>query len=252
MTFAFLTLKKHKKKTNELKKSKELSDNLLRILCHDINNPLAIIKYSSEQLQNHQKETHSRNTLRIKKASDDIQRITQTVASWMTYNDNKITLQQQQVSVDEIIEHLELTFEEKLNDKQIKLNFLVNDPQLILLGDKSALFYQVFNNLVSNAIKFSFENSVINMTFSAEQEFICVKIRDFGIGIKQEMLHKIFSPFEITTSVGTKNELGIGFGLPIVANVIEKMKGKITVENASSTNPLEKGTLVSLLLPRFI
>ncbi len=187
---------------------------------------------------------------KIQRAGNDIQKITDSVNSWIAHKDGKVKLKQQKISVQDIIEHLEFAFEDKLMEKEIKMHYTADNFDHQILGDRTAVFYQVFNNLVSNAIKFSFENSKIELAFKAENNFVHITVRDYGTGIDERIIDKVFSAYDFTTSRGTKNEKGTGFGLPIVATVIEKMDGKITIENLGNISPGERGTRVTVSLPQ--
>ena len=68
-------------------------------------------------------------------------------------------------------------------------------------------------------------------------------MRDYGVGMDTELMSKVFSPHMATTKVGTQNEKGTGFGLPIVKTIIEKLDGNISIENmAKVTDGKEQGT----------
>lgn len=250
--FTITAIKVNNEKNNELKKSKDLTENLLRILCHDINNPLTIVRISSKHLDNVDPELSLRSANRIRRASEDIQRITESVSSWMAHKDGKIALHKQKIDIQDAIDHIHFSFEDKLKDKDITINFKVSDINLQIIGDRTAIFYQIFNNVISNAIKFSFEKSIIDISIFQSNKFILFKVRDYGVGIKAEMINKIFSPYDRTTSRGTRNEIGTGFGLPIVAAVAERMNGKIVIENMNLKDGNDRGTEVTIFLPGLI
>lgn len=248
--FTIMAIRINNERNEELKNSRELTENLLRILCHDINNPLSIIKVSSKFLDPEILKNHPRHAERIKRASDDIQQLTESVGSWIAHRDGKIELVAGKIYVKEIIDHLRFSFEDRLKEKQITLNFNLPNQDYAILGDRTAVFYQIFNNIVSNAIKFSFDKSTIHIDFSEEDNFIVSKITDEGVGIKVNIIDKVFSPYNHTTSKGTRDERGTGFGLPIVATVVERMNGKISIANRGTLNAGDKGTLVTIHLPR--
>lgn len=248
--FTIVAIRVHTAKNKELYKSRELTENLLRILCHDISTPLTIIKNSSNHLTIAEIENNPNHVERIKKACEDMISLTGSLGSWMAYKDEKICFNPKRVAIEEIILHLEFSFEDKLKAKNIVMNFDYPESELAFLGDKMAITYQIFNNIISNAIKFSYENSQIDISFGIEGHFVVSKIRDHGVGINEKIIAKVFSPYERTTSTGTKNERGTGFGMPIVATVVGKMNGKISVENISTHNPNERGTLITVKLPK--
>ncbi|MBC7537955.1 MAG: HAMP domain-containing histidine kinase [Bacteriovorax sp.] len=248
--FTVTAIRINNERNEELNKSKELTENLLRILCHDISNPLTIIRASSKHLNIEDKPQNPRSADRIRRASEDIYRITESVGSWIAHKDGKILLQVQKIKINDLIDHILFSFEDSLTNKELKINFNVENYNQEILGDRTAIFYQIINNIISNAIKFSYANSTIDISFFSQEHFLVILIRDYGVGIKEEMIEKVFSPYDITTSKGTRNERGTGFGLPIVATVTDRLNGKISIENMTNLTNGERGTCVKLLLPK--
>lgn len=245
--FTITAIKLNLRKNAELNKSKDLTENLVRVLVHDIKNPLSIIQVASKNLDP-VKTNSPLYAEKIIRAGDDIQKITASVNSWMSHKDGKMKLQNQLISIKDIIDHLEFSFEDKLIQKNLSMKLAMNCENHCIWGDKTAVFYQVFNNLISNAIKFSYEGSQIDVLFSADQENVYVSIRDYGVGIDENVIEKVFSPYAVTSSPGTNNEKGTGWGLPIVSTVVEKMEGKIKIINMKNSG--EQGTRVNLSFPR--
>jgi signal transduction histidine kinase len=248
--FTVMAIRLNNEKNRELNNARELTDNLLRILCHDINNPLSIIKSSSKYIDPESIKNNPQHAERIKRAATEIQELTRSVGSWMAYRDGKINLSKTKISVEEILDHIHFSFEDKFNEKKISLKCQKPSENFYIIGDKTAVFYQIFSNVISNAIKYSFDNSEIEISFKDGGNFVIINVTDNGVGIKPELLERVFSPYAITSSRGTKDERGTGFGLPIVATVIEKMNGKISIANRSCLHPEQKGTVVTMILPK--
>jgi len=236
------------RKNNELARSKELSEYLLRILAHDISNPLTVIRYYSDQLDKDTNLITPQIAERIKQSSEDIERITDSVTMWIAHRDGKLELNLTSLDPQKLVTHLKNTFEQKLKQKNIELVCNVKDSYKFV-GDRNAVYYQVFNNIISNAIKFSDENSKIFLDIEKNGENLDFKVRDFGIGIDENIINNIFSTEVNTNRKGTKNESGTGFGLPIVGLIILKIGGNIKVKNMKSVSPNEQGTLIIISLP---
>lgn len=150
----------YKRKNSELHRSKELSEYLLRILAHDVSNPLTVIRYYSDQLSQNHLSITPQIAERLKQSSEDIERITESVTMWIAHRDGKIDLQLTKLDPVQLVTHLQNTFEQKLKQKNLELICQIEDKSHFI-GDRNAVYYQVFNNLLSNAIKFSNENSKI-------------------------------------------------------------------------------------------
>jgi two-component system NtrC family sensor kinase len=111
------------------------------------------------------------------------------------------------------------------------------------MGNQNEL-EQVITNIILNArdaIKQAKSGGEIHIGLEKEKEWIKVNIRDEGIGIRKEIIHKIFDPFFTTKDVGK----GVGLGLSICQSIVEKHKGKITVDSEPG-----RGTEFSIWLPR--
>ncbi|WPU66539.1 sensor histidine kinase [Peredibacter starrii] len=246
--YTVMAFKINLKKKQELNHSKDLTENLVRILCHDIKNPLSVIQISSNYLNRPQENT-AKWVERIVIASNDIRQIADSVTLWISHRDGKVTMLQEPISIKDMIEHLDMAFEDKLREKNILLRLNMLCQNHCILGDKSAVYYQVLNNLVSNAIKFSYENSTIDVNFKATESHVMIEVRDYGTGIHEELIEKVFSPFSVVSCPGTHNERGTGFGLSIVATIIEKLEGRIMIENMKKI-PHQKGTRVEVTFPK--
>lgn len=123
-----------------------------------------------------------------------------------------------------------------------KTNFSKNVPEIYVDADK---FQQVMTNLIENASKYSPENSTVEIKtdFSKENDYISIKIKDEGIGIKPEDFEKIFTKFSRLDNPLTRKIQGSGLGLYITKTLVNKMGGKINVESS------EKGSVFEVLLP---
>ena len=113
---------------------------------------------------------------------------------------------------------------------------------------KTSLLNDVLANIVSNSLKFSFPNSVIHIKVRARLEHIEVIVLDNGIGMSDVIIDKVFEPYTPTSRLGTQNEKGTGFGMPLAKSVMDEIGGSIGIE--SSDNPDNSGTTVTLRMKR--
>jgi signal transduction histidine kinase len=99
-------------------------------------------------------------------------------------------------------------------------------------------------NILVNAIKFSYRNSVIKVYVERFNDFVNINIVDKGIGMSEQKQKEIFSKEVISSEYGTESERGTGLGLVISKELIEKQKGKISVESIEG-----KGSNFTICLP---
>ena len=116
-----------------------------------------------------------------------------------------------------------------------------------MLGNKDALI-QVFINLTDNAIKYSKENSKIEIELKERLEqninYCEIHFRDFGEGISEEHLSRLTERFYRVDKNRSRNQGGTGLGLSIVKHITNKHNGKMKIESQ-----IDKGSTFSVALP---
>jgi signal transduction histidine kinase len=128
-------------------------------------------------------------------------------------------------------------------EKGIRVNLLISNDG-ILQTDARRL-KEVLNNLISNALKYSYPDTTIEVSMVLESSQCILSVKDQGVGIKEDEIDKLFIPFAQLTNLPTGNEKSTGLGLSIVKNLVELLGGVITVESIANG-----GTTFTLKLPR--
>ena len=103
----------------------------------------------------------------------------------------------------------------KFIDKNIEFILDIEDNTQII-AENTSLVNSVLNNLLTNAIKFSYPNSKIIITSESKKKNIQVCVQDFGIGMPSVLLNNIFDVSKSTSRLGTNGENGTGFGMPLI------------------------------------
>jgi len=122
-------------------------------------------------------------------------------------------------------------YSERALAKNIHISYVFPESEIIVMTDSSA-FHEVLDNLVSNAIKFSFPASQVLLEVVLTQNNsvrICVK--DSGPGLTKEDQSKLFGKFMRLSAQPTGGEHSTGLGLSIVKKLVEAMNGKIWCES---------------------
>jgi signal transduction histidine kinase len=133
------------------------------------------------------------------------------------------------------------SFQTEDNVRKCHVQFHSQDGCQKLVIDKKLLWH-IFMNLVSNAIKYSYDNGTIDVELSCNLNQLLLSVTDHGIGIPDEYLNDLFLPFLRAENVG--NIKGLGMGLYIVKQSVEAHGGKVTVESE-----VNAGTKFTVLLP---
>ena len=148
---------------------------------------------------------------------------------------NKLELVEEAFNFERMVENVCNVVAVKVEEKKIGL-FVSMDSnmQYDLIGDELRLA-QVITNLLSNAIKFTPEKGSIHLDIKQDNEgdssTVHVEVRDTGIGITQEQISKLFSPFEQAENNISRRFGGTGLGLAISKSIVELMGGSIGVDS---------------------
>jgi signal transduction histidine kinase len=110
--------------------------------------------------------------------------------------------------------------------KNIKIEIDM-DSQLTSIRADEDKFIQIMYNLVDNAIKFSYENSLVKIGARKKGDLVEITVKDSGIGIKTEDQKKLFKPFSQVDSFSFKISQGTGLGLALVKQIVHLHDGYI-------------------------
>ena len=230
-----------------LGKEKELSEMQSRFISttsHEFKTPLAAIlssiellqRYSSKWDENKKKEHYNRIIESIEyltKLLDDILTISRTESG-------KINFKPESVDLFQLISECEKDNKSLFTDKhEFHLNYNADGKSFRL--DRKLMKF-IFNNLLSNAAKYSPTGGKIRMTINQDQKQLIIEISDEGIGIPPEEVDKIFISFYRSKNTGTIE--GTGLGLAIVKRAVDLHSGEITV-----ISELNKGTIFNVMIP---
>lgn len=128
--------------------------------------------------------------------------------------------------ISEQIIHILLTFEQKIEEKNIEIQNLENLQPTYIVADTD-MIYQVIYNIFDNAVKFTNEGGYINISMISTANDVEVHIKNSGIGIKSEELPKVFERFYKVDKSRSLDAKGAGLGLYIVKMMVEMHGGKI-------------------------
>jgi signal transduction histidine kinase len=105
------------------------------------------------------------------------------------------------------------------------------DESLNVMADPASLINSVINNLLTNALKFSYSGSSIDVSAEKHGDKVIMTVRDYGKGMPDIIAENIFNPVKPTSRHGTDGETGTGFGLPLVYKFVNVYGGTIRVES---------------------
>lgn len=206
---------------------------LLRIVAHDIKNPSNNIAGLANVLMEEGKEisTEEYNELleNIINCSSQIEGIIFNVLKSSSLESAKLEPVFKKVDVAKLIHDTIALNDNKAGQKSIKILFSEKD-KIFLTTDRTFL-QQVIDNLLSNAIKFSDAGKLIKIKLKQDKNFVYIRVKDEGPGIRPEEKEMLFNKFTKLSSKPTKGESSTGLGLSIVKKLVDTLGGMIWCES---------------------
>lgn len=205
--------------------------NFIGTVSHEFKTPIASIKMGVQLLENKQigilNEEQEELINGIKDDVDRLLRITGELISITQLESGTVKVVKTKVPILSIVDYAINANKVLAEQKKIRLKVSVQEGLGTVLADSEKTAW-VLTNLVSNAVRYSYENSSVNIEVSLKDSQVKFSVKDVGEGIQDEYLEKIFERyFRIP---GTKKE-GTGLGLSISKDYIEAQGGSIWVES---------------------
>lgn len=224
----------------EVQKNKEEQIEFFNNITHEIKTPLAILLTTLEDKNNDE-------NLRVKSSIERINSLINQMLNFQKFSlNNTSSLQVTKINLHDFISSIINDFKPLLEQKQLTIEVQNNYKKELFYYDEDYLNKILFN-LISNAIKYSFEDSKIIVSLeNNDKDNLLIKVKDFGIGIPKAAQKNILTKFFRAKNVMNNQFSGTGLGLMIVKNIVENSKGKITFKSSNN-----KGTIFKVFLPSF-
>ena len=223
------------KLTDDLEEEIDFKDNFISILAHDLRNPVGFIASYIRLIIDNFEEYSKAGTLRkkleyIRNVSSNAYGLLNNLIYWVRNKNGKIFVNPETLKINDVVSSVKDSLMSQSDAKQIVIepvirdvNFMFSDPVII---------ETVLRNLISNAIKYSSEKSVIKLTVEEKQDEVLFTVKDQGKGMEQDTLECILEHGASKSLRGTKGEKGTGMGLRLCRDLIHKLQGTIWGETA--------------------
>lgn len=235
------------KKNKELQKLHALKNDFIGMISHDLRTPLNAISLYSEflidEVSNILDDSQKEFLLNIKTSSSLMVNLVDELLSVSKIENSKAHLKLNYENLAEIINKTLILIRPTALKKDIIINtnYSTNLPKTMVDGQK---IQQVLNNVLSNAIKFSYNHKEVFINLFRKKENLVIEIEDQGQGISPEGMQKLFVPFGDIGTKPTQGESSTGLGLVIIKKIVEEHQGRVYVEST-----LGKGTKFTIILP---
>lgn len=234
------------KQNKELKATLNNRDKMYSVIAHDLRSPMASIR----MVLNLVVQSTSADSVgpelytlldQANRESEEVHDLLDNLLKWTKSQTGRLNVVLQDLDLNDIIPGVVEIFEMIAQTKHITLDLQKTEAPLKVHADNDML-KTVLRNFMSNAIKFSPENSTIQILMANEGDFARVSVKDQGVGIAADRLDTIFHKGE--TTYGTGGEEGSGLGLQLCQDFARKNGGDCYVESVEG-----QGSTFSFTVP---
>lgn len=214
---------------------------------HELRTPLASICGFIETLQTYAKDDPAATEQFLSIMAAQAKRMNHLINSLLSLS--KIELDQHILpktvcDLTQVVQNVALAMQPLMKEKNMIFDVVIDPDKACLIWGCSDQIFQIFQNLIENAIKYSNPDKTIHIHLDAQAEYWRVHIEDEGYGIAPEHLPRLTERFYRIDEARHRSEGGAGLGLSIVGTIIERHHGRLEI-----TSEKGKGSCFQVLLP---
>lgn len=231
-------------KNDELEKINKTKEKLFSIIAHDIKSPMIGLSSSLDLFNKNIISADEFKSLSVELANR-VNQLNSNIDNLLMWSQSQmlgIKTKPENINLKDSLLNTLGFLQQILEAKKIKIDIEI--PDFIMVNTDPNNLSLVFRNLIGNAIKYSYPESLIYISAKQINQQIEICIKDTGIGMSEETAANLFNPLKINSKYGTQNEKGTGLGLQLCKEFLEKNNGTI---KASST--IGKGSEFIFTLP---
>lgn len=243
------TIRTHLLDITERRRIDRLKDDFIATVSHELRTPLSITKEGISLILDGIVGSISEEQAKVLTTSkDNIDRLARIINELLDISKieaGKLILNKEKMDIVEVAKSVVESFTGMANTKKLELKFTSSEDSIALYADPDKIT-QIFVNLISNSIKFT-DTGYVEVSVKENVGEIECSVRDTGIGIADEDLHKLFGKFQQFGRTAGAGEKGTGLGLSIAKRIVDMHNGEIWAESE-----LGKGTKITFVLPKQI
>lgn len=215
---------------DEMRETDDMQKKFIANISHDFRSPLTSIKGYIEAMLDGTipPELYEKYLNILLFETERLNKLTGSLLTLNTWDAKGTKLDFSEFDIVGLTRNIVASFEGQCSKKKITLDMLFGSKSYMVNADQMKI-QQVLYNLIDNAIKFSHNNSSINISITDKNDKIFVSVKDYGIGIPKDNLGKIWERFYKTDLSRGKDKTGTGLGLSIVKEVITSHGENINV-----------------------
>lgn len=215
---------------------KKVRFQFISVLSHELKAPIAAVtnylKLMQKKMMGNDIEAYEKFIGRSINRMDGMQKLIYDLLDLTRIESGEKKRELSEINISEVAHGCIDHFKEMAEEKKVKVN--TNIPDNILMNADQMELEMIFNNLISNGIKYNKDNGVLNFTIKDNEQNIVVIAKDTGIGIAKEDLEKLFKEFSRIKNDKTADISGSGIGLSTVKKIINLYNGDTKVESVDN------------------
>lgn len=235
-------LSRQNERLEELNREK---DSLVGIVAHDLKAPLTKVQSLAKMLEMIGGLSAQQQDIvqKIEKVTHDGARLIQDLLDITQAETDNRTIQATEFDLNELVQQLIAGHQGHADRKKITLQYTPLQSGIQMVSEESFVT-RIFDNILSNALKYSPDGKKVEVTTTLSEGMACVMVKDNGPGISEEDQAKMFRKFQKLSARPTAGESSTGLGLAIIKMLVEKLGGFIEVESK-----LGEGAKFSVFIP---
>lgn len=237
------------KTKHELEVNNAEKDKLFSVVAHDLRSPfqgfIGLTEIMADSTEDFSKEEIVAISKQLNSSAANLYKMLHNLLEWVKNQKGLIDNNPTPNNLLELVQNSIEFYTNKIIEKGIIIELNI-EPSIIIDVDIN-MFNTVLRNFLTNAIKFSFRGGKIQFDSSYDNNVVTITIRDYGIGMDENLKSKLFIIGENIGRKGTNDEPSSGLGLILCKEFVQKMGGTISVESEK-----DKGSSFKFTVPRFI
>lgn len=220
------------KQKNDILTAEQRKNDLIMYLAHDLKTPLASVIGYLNLLHDEKQISDELREKYLSISLDKAERLEDLINEFFEiskYNLTKITLQYSRINLKRMLEMIVYEFQPMLKEKNLTCNLII--PENIMIKCDADKIQRVFDNLLRNAVIYSYDGTDIDIAVTTQNENIIIKFTNHGDTIPKEKLDRIFEQFYRIDSSRSTESGGAGLGLAIAKQIIELHGGSVVAES---------------------
>ncbi len=228
---------------NKLRETDQLKYNFISIITHKFRTPLTYIKWASDSLLTEVPEANKEDIKRIKESNHKLIELIDILANLSDTESSSFNYKAKSFDIYDLVSKHLAEHQHSADYKKIKIEF-TGDLGSFIFGDETRI-NSAIEIIIDNSINYTPEGGKITIKVNNDKYIVTVQIIDNGMGLNKEEKEHLFTKFYRSSRAQMVDTEGVGVGLFMVRQIIEKDKGKINIYSEGEN----KGMTFTIVFP---